>query len=139
MPSQTPLSRLLAQPGVAREPGVFLFGPLLTAQVDLLGVDHHDGIAAQHVRSVRWAMLAHQNHRDLTRQPADDLVRRIDDVPLLFDLAWLGQKRLRACHGKLSRRQSAAKSQKSNHVIYRWAEFASRGVPAVLLAGTSNR
>jgi len=101
MSCESPLRGFRSQAGIARKPGVFLFGPLLTTEVDFLSVNNDDRVTTQDVRRVGRAMLAHQDHGDFARQPADDLIRRIDDVPLFFNLARLGQKRLGARHDKL--------------------------------------
>ena len=54
MPRAAPLGRFLPQAGVAREPGVFLLRPLLAAEMDLLGVDHHHAVAAAGRAACRW-------------------------------------------------------------------------------------
>ena len=64
-----------------------------------LGIDDDDMVTAIDVRSVVGLMFSHQDHSDVTRQSTENLVRSIDDVPLLFDLAWLGHGCWLSHHG----------------------------------------
>ena len=73
--------------------------PLLAGEPDFFAVDHDDEVAGIDVRRVIRAVLAAQDDRDLHRQPADDLVGGVDQVPLLRDFALLGQGR---GHGSIS-------------------------------------
>lgn len=66
---------------------------------DLFGVGDDDKVAAIDVRRVLRAMLAHQNDRDVAGQTAQNFIRRVDDVPLLFDLARFGNKTGLSDHG----------------------------------------
>ncbi len=87
------------QPGVAGVPGVVPVIHLLARHADFFGVDDDHEITAIDVGCVLRAMLAHQDHGDVACQTAKDLVAGIDDVPLLFNLAWLGHEAWLSHHG----------------------------------------
>src|SRR5262249_44707168 len=64
----------------------------LAGEADLLGVDDDDELAGVHVRRVFGAVLAAQDVGDLDRQPADDLVGGIDQIPTLLHLSLPGHE-----------------------------------------------
>jgi hypothetical protein len=65
----------------------------------LLCIEDDHEIAAVDMWGVMGSMLAHQDHSDITRQSTEDLVRSVDDVPLLFDLASFGHGCWLSHHG----------------------------------------
>ena len=65
---------------------------------NFLHVSYHDKITRVDVRGVDGFVLAHQDHGDIAGQPADDLVGRVDQPPLLLDFAGLGHVRFGYCH-----------------------------------------
>ena len=71
---------------------------LLPGEHHLVGVDDHHEIARIDVRRIRRAMLAHQDHGNIRSEPADDLFVGVNQPPLLFELARLGDISL--CHRK---------------------------------------
>ena len=81
-----------SQPGIAGVPGVMAVIHLFARHRHLFGVDHDHKITAIDMRSVLWTVFAHQHHGDVTGQSAEHFVARVDDMPLLFDLARLGHE-----------------------------------------------
>ena len=65
---------------------------LLAGETELLGVDDDDEFAGVDVRRVFGSVLAAEDGGDLDRQPADDLVGRVDDEPALLHLVRLRHK-----------------------------------------------
>ena len=61
---------------------VHLLVELLAGDLNLLGVDDHDEIAHVHVGGEFGLVLAAQANGNLRCQPAQDLVRGVDDEPL---------------------------------------------------------
>jgi len=78
------------QAGVAGVPGVVANVHFATRHADLFGVDDDDIIAAIDVRRVFRTVLAHQDHRDVAGQSAQNLIGGIDDKPVFFKFAGLG-------------------------------------------------
>lgn len=78
----------------ARIPGVVRPQPLLVfaaGENDLVGVGDDDVIARVDVRGVAWLMLALKHGGDLGGQTTEHLTLGVDDVPVGFDLARLGE------------------------------------------------
>jgi len=71
---------------VARVVGVDLLLALAAGQDDLLGVHDDDVVAGVGVGREGRLVLPAQNGRHARRQPAEDQVLRVDDVPAAFDL-----------------------------------------------------
>ncbi len=80
------------QARVAGVPGVVANVHFPARHRDLRGIGDDDEVATINVRGVLGTVLAHQNDGDVAGQPAQDFIGRVDDVPLLFDLAGLGDK-----------------------------------------------
>ena len=75
---------------VTRVPVGALLLALRTGQRDLAGVDDDDEVAGVDVRRERRLVLAPQERGDVAGEPAEDDVRRVDDVPAPLDLGGLG-------------------------------------------------
>jgi hypothetical protein len=75
-------------------PAVEFLLPLLAGELHLVGVDDDDEVAGVDMRGVGGAMLAHEDHGDLARQPPDPLVGRVDQPPALLDFTLLRHERL---------------------------------------------
>jgi hypothetical protein len=71
-----------------------------TRHRDLFGIGDDDEIATITMRCVFRLVFAHQNHRNIARKSSENLVRCVHDVPLFWDLAWLGHKSSLSHHGK---------------------------------------
>src|SRR5450759_4058103 len=88
--------RLLLVPArVAAVPRIDLGVELVAADGDLRGVEHDHVIAAVQVGRVGRLVLAHEDAGDPRREPAERLVRRVDDVPASLDLRLPERIRLR--------------------------------------------
>jgi hypothetical protein len=87
--------RLGSQTRVACLPRVRLLLPLFAREHYLFGIDHDHKVAYADVRGVCWAMLTHQDGRDITGQPANDFAIGIYQMPVLFHFAWLSHVCLR--------------------------------------------
>src|SRR5215472_9429903 len=74
---------------IARMPVSALVSELVAAQRNLGGVDDDDEVPRVHVRCEYRLVLAAQQGGGVARQPAKDDVRRIDDMPLSFDIGGL--------------------------------------------------
>src|SRR5438552_881315 len=81
-------------PHVAGVPEVALLLELATGELHLFGVDDHDEIAGVQVRSERGLVLAPQDLRDATRQPAERLPGGVHDEPATRDVLLAQRKRL---------------------------------------------
>ena len=64
---------------------VLLVLGLVAGDADLLRVDDDDVVASVHVRREFGFMLAAQALRHFGGQPAEDLVTRVQHVPIAFD------------------------------------------------------
>ena len=87
------------KPRVPGVPGVVTVIHLPARHANFLGIDDDHEITAINMRCVLRAVLAHQDHCNIACQTAEDLVARVDDVPLLFNLAWLGHEAWLSHHG----------------------------------------
>ena len=63
-------------------PMVGFVAAFASSENDLIGVDHHDVVAAIHVRGEERAMLAANDLGYLDRQTSDDKPFGIDKIPL---------------------------------------------------------
>src|SRR6188768_359458 len=77
-------------PRVARVAVGELVGQLVAGQGDLLGVDDDDEVTGVDVRRVDRLVLAAQQVGTLDREPAQDDVGRVDDVPGALDVSGPG-------------------------------------------------
>src|SRR5215472_6046133 len=75
--------------GIAAVPVGHLVAQLVAAEGDLGCVHDDDEIAGVDVRGEDGLVLAAQQHRRLTGQPAKDDVRCVDDVPVALDVSSL--------------------------------------------------
>jgi len=95
---RTPIPAVLGsfslQSLVARVPAIELLLPLLTGELHLFSVDHHDVVARVDVGRVGRAMLAHQHHGNIAGQATDYLVAGVNQPPTLLYLTDLGHERL---------------------------------------------
>jgi len=78
------------EPGVTRVPGVVPHVHFAAGHAHLFRIDDYDEVAAIDVGRVFGTMLAHQDHRDVTRQPPENLIGGVHYEPILFQLAGLG-------------------------------------------------
>jgi hypothetical protein len=81
-----------SESGVSRIPRVVSVVHFLAGHPDFLGIENDDEITAVDMGCVLRSMLSHQDHSNVACQPSEDLVGRVDDVPLLFYLARLGHE-----------------------------------------------
>ena len=78
------------QTGVPGIPGVVPDVHFLARHGDLFGVQHDHEVATIDVRRVLGPVLAHQDDRDVAGQTPQDFVVSVDDKPIFFDFARLG-------------------------------------------------
>ena len=78
------------QPGVAGVPSEVPYIHLITGHRHLIRVNHDDKVATIDVGCVLRAMLAHQYHGNITSQSTQDFILSIDEHPLFFDVADVG-------------------------------------------------
>jgi len=76
--------------GIAGMPIEDAGGALVAGQLHLFGIDHHDMVAAIHVRRIGWLVLAAQPHRDQGRHAPEHQPVGVDQQPFLVDIGWSG-------------------------------------------------
>ena len=81
---------LEAKPWISGVPSVVAIIHLLAGHPDFFCVHDDHEVTAIDMWRVRRTMLAHQDDSNITCQSTEDLVRGVDDIPLLLDLAFLG-------------------------------------------------
>ena len=115
----TPLGSFLPQAGIAGVPSVTLLSPFPAAEFHFVDIRDNDAVTGIDVRGVSRPVLAHEYHGNVAGQPPDNLVRGIDNVPLLFDFAWLGHVGRLRDHGIDLRVDWCEMCTRGNREIYR--------------------
>src|SRR5687767_14142326 len=98
--------------GISGEALVELLLRLLPREPDLVGVEDDDEVARVEERRVDGLVLAHQDHRDLGRETAQDLVLRVDHEPFLLQGLGAGDERLLLCASHMRRGNIETKTKR---------------------------
>ncbi len=88
---QLALGAVLDAAGMAGVPVEAALIELVAGQLHLVGIDDDDVVAHVHMRGEGRQMLAAQTHGDDRGQATHDQIRRVDQDPLLVDLARFGR------------------------------------------------
>ena len=75
---------------IARSTVVKIVGLLPAGRPHFVGVDHNDVVTGIDMRGILGFVLNAQEARNFARQPAKNLVRGVDHVPVALDLGRLG-------------------------------------------------
>lgn len=86
------LNFLAADP--SGEAGVNLFALFVTAEADLVCIDHHDEIASVNVRGENWLVLTTEQACCFNCNLTENFVLSVNHIPLALDISRLGRKGL---------------------------------------------
>ena len=80
---QLPRGLVTLSAGISRIPLIGFLAPFLAREHNLVDVGHDDVIASVNVRSIRGAVLPHQDGSNLSGQATDDRTFGVDHIPML--------------------------------------------------------